>query len=247
MDTLQGHGYTASHSDEVPPDSDLYLFCTGHEAMKRQAHGWVCLDLRHHPAVDAARWLPYADLCLVHSTAEQAALIQDQGCEPERVHVVPHTEGLLDLLDRVRDGRIMQAEVLERRKPNSTPSTGNTEASMTDPRHQSQSETELSAPNAAALMARLDVAEHHADIMLREYRVHSRVPLVGPVIAWLRRNLTSHLREPYLDPTLEHQVALNQDLVKALKDVSALLANLEERVSQLDGRRDNDRQHQSPH
>lgn len=64
-----------------------------------------------------------------------------------------------------------------------------------------------------------------ADVMLRGYTVRSNAPLVGRLIAWIRRNLTSHLREPYLDPTLERQVAFNRSMVQAL-------ARLEQRVRQ---------------
>lgn len=56
-----------------------------------------------------------------------------------------------------------------------------------------------------------------SDVMLRGYVVRSRIPLLGAFIAWLRRNLTSHLREPYLDPTLERQVQFNHRLVAALE------------------------------
>lgn len=64
-----------------------------------------------------------------------------------------------------------------------------------------------------------------ADVMLRGYTVRSRAPLVGRLIAWIRRNLTSHLREPYLDPTLERQVAFNRAVVQAL-------SHLEQRIQQ---------------
>ena len=107
---------------------------------------------------------------------------------------------------------------------------------MADLQGQPQSQTATNTPSLAALTARLDVAERQADVMQRDYQVQSKVPLVGPLVAWIRRNLTSHLREPYLDPTLEKQVALNRDLVKALQEVSALLRDLEERLSQQDER-----------
>ncbi len=64
-----------------------------------------------------------------------------------------------------------------------------------------------------------------ADVMLRGYTVRSKAPLVGRLIAWIRRNLTSHLREPYLDPTLERQVAFNRAVVQAL-------SRLEQRAQQ---------------
>jgi hypothetical protein len=59
-----------------------------------------------------------------------------------------------------------------------------------------------------------------ADVMLRGYTVRSGLPLVGPLVAWLRRNLTSHLREPYVDPTFERQVAFNRRVARALNVLS---------------------------
>lgn len=66
-----------------------------------------------------------------------------------------------------------------------------------------------------------------ADVMLRGYTVVSSVPVFGRLIAWIRRNLTSHLREPYLDPMLERQVAFNRAVVRAL-------ARLEQSVQQVE-------------
>lgn len=37
------------------------------------------------------------------------------------------------------------------------------------------------------------------------YQVRSSVPIIGPLIAWVRRHLTAHLREPYLDPIVARQ------------------------------------------
>lgn len=78
------------------------------------------------------------------------------------------------------------------------------------------------APLLSADYARLQA---QTDVMLRGYTVRSRVPLVGRLIAWIRRNLTSHLREPYLDPTLERQVAFNRAIVQ-------VLSHLEQRLQQ---------------
>ena len=64
----------------------------------------------------------------------------------------------------------------------------------------------------------------HCDVALRDYVVRSNAPLVGPLIAWVRRNLTSHLREPYLDPTVERQVEFNRrvaDLLLRINDLRA--------------------------
>jgi glycosyltransferase involved in cell wall biosynthesis len=66
----------------------------------------------------------------------------------------------------------------------------------------------------ATLDEALESNLHHlalsANTMMRDYVVASRLPLVGPLISWLRRNLTSHLREPYLDPILNRQENFNR-------------------------------------
>jgi hypothetical protein len=47
-----------------------------------------------------------------------------------------------------------------------------------------------------------------------DYMVQSGVPLVGRFIAWARRNLTSHLKEPYLDPIIGRQEQFNNELLQ---------------------------------
>lgn len=59
-----------------------------------------------------------------------------------------------------------------------------------------------------------------ADIMTRGYNVYSKLPLVGKAIAWIRRNLTSHLREPYIDPTFERQVAFNRQMIALMQQMA---------------------------
>lgn len=49
-----------------------------------------------------------------------------------------------------------------------------------------------------------------ANIGMPEYRVTSRLPLVGRLISWGRVQLTSHLREPYLDPIVQRQERFNR-------------------------------------
>lgn len=61
--------------------------------------------------------------------------------------------------------------------------------------------------------------DYIADVMKRGYVVRSKAPLVGPLIAWIRRNLTSHLREPYLDPMIEKQVAFNHHVAFTLRQI----------------------------
>ena len=55
-----------------------------------------------------------------------------------------------------------------------------------------------------------------AGISQPAYRVRSGLPLVGPAVAWLRRQLTSHLKEPYLDPMMAGQERFNRDLLATL-------------------------------
>jgi len=83
-------------------------------------------------------------------------------------------------------------------------------------------------------LALLEELEASADIMLRSYVVRSRVPVLGPLIVWFRRNLTSHLREPYLDPTLERQVAFNQRVVHTLQMLATQLAECKAKQSEFE-------------
>ncbi|MCX7682388.1 MAG: hypothetical protein N2508_10600, partial [Anaerolineae bacterium] len=55
-----------------------------------------------------------------------------------------------------------------------------------------------------------------ANVIDREYKIRSRIPVIAPLIVWLRRNLTTHLREAYFDPVMERQVAFNQRAAEAI-------------------------------
>jgi glycosyltransferase involved in cell wall biosynthesis len=89
----------------------------------------------------------------------------------------------------------------------------------------------VTGPGGKPFLEDLDQA---ADVMLRGYAVRSGLPVVGPLIVWIRRNLTSHLREPYLDPTLEKQVAFNRRLVETIETLMARLAELEKKQAELE-------------
>jgi glycosyltransferase involved in cell wall biosynthesis len=80
-----------------------------------------------------------------------------------------------------------------------------------------------------------DKLERRARVLDRTYRVWSDKPLIGPLIAWVRRNMTSHLREPYLDPMMDRQEAFNLEVVQALY---ALANHIEERAADLERRQD---------
>lgn len=87
--------------------------------------------------------------------------------------------------------------------------------------------------------------------ILFPYQIRSKKPLFGSLIAWLRRNLTSHLKEPYIDQMAGRQTAFNllivrllhrlvRELEGSLKDTAEDLLStrekereLEERVSEL--------------
>ena len=80
-----------------------------------------------------------------------------------------------------------------------------------------------------------------SDVAMRDYELRSGVPLLGSLIVWIRRNLTSHLREPYLDPIIERQVSLNLrvaewigHITRAWHDTEQQRTELEERVRALE-------------
>ena len=79
-----------------------------------------------------------------------------------------------------------------------------------------------------------DEIKAQSDIALRDYVVRSGMLLLGPFIAWVRRNLTSHLREPYLDPMIERQVALNHRIAEWMRRAFSRQAKLEARVEALE-------------
>ncbi len=69
--------------------------------------------------------------------------------------------------------------------------------------------------------------EVRAATMQHDYVVHSRLPLFGPLLAWFRRNITSHLREPYVDPTFERQELFNWQVVQTMQLLSAQLTRVQ--------------------
>jgi glycosyltransferase involved in cell wall biosynthesis len=55
-----------------------------------------------------------------------------------------------------------------------------------------------------------------AHVAMRDYQVSSSTPVVGKFVAWLRRNLTSHIREPYIDPIIDKQEKYNKLILEIL-------------------------------
>lgn len=86
----------------------------------------------------------------------------------------------------------------------------------------------------AADLQQLAVA---ANTMNAGYTVQSRLPILGPLISWLRRNLTSHLREPYIDPTFRRQETFNRLVAETLGLIAvqrSASTDLETRVQSLE-------------
>lgn len=83
-------------------------------------------------------------------------------------------------------------------------------------------------PTTAADPAARSALAEQADVALRDYRVRSGVPVIGPLIAWLRRNSTTHVKEAYLDRIVEQQVLFNRQLLAELARLEARLARLEQ-------------------
>lgn len=96
--------------------------------------------------------------------------------------------------------------------------------------------SESLAPQApAGLTQELNQLRALSDVMNRSFQPRSGLPVLGRFVTWLRRNLTFHVREMYLDPTLERQVAFNrqtsrvlQALVEQTQATSSLLKNTSE-------------------
>lgn len=72
-----------------------------------------------------------------------------------------------------------------------------------------------------------------ADVALRNYRVESRVPLLGPLIGWIRRESTTHVKEAYLDRIIERQVMYNRvladEVVRLREELQRLRAEIKSR------------------
>jgi hypothetical protein len=79
-----------------------------------------------------------------------------------------------------------------------------------------------------------------ADIAIHEYRVRSNAPLVGPLIAWPRTQMPSHLKEPYIDKIVARQVRYNQMLATELDYLHAQLRQIENQIEALRGEQNDD-------
>jgi ubiquinone/menaquinone biosynthesis C-methylase UbiE len=59
--------------------------------------------------------------------------------------------------------------------------------------------------------------------ILFPYRPKSRIPLLGPLIAWVRVNITSHLKEPYVDRLAMRQTEFNLVIARMVRRIVGAL------------------------
>ncbi len=153
-----------------------------------------------------------ADLCIVETSQLRAQLNTLLGYPLERIFVIQPSENETRYGEQLNS---LVALALQDALP--------------------RAELPAAPAKAARPPARFDHLEAQADVMLRGYEVRSNIPLLGGLIAWTRKNVTSHLREPYLDPTLEQQVAFNRRLARELRALATDQADTLQRLGRMEG------------
>lgn len=210
----RGSEIVVGDNKRLPP-ADVYFCAAITKPLKTVSRGIVVLDLRDGIPTSASDAI-YADICLVHNEANRLLLIEEYKCEPGRVFVTANEHKALEIIDSGIQDTLSPAPVVP----------SNNRVKIMD----------IQTPELAIAQMRgqLKAIEQQADVMLHNYQVHSGVPVIGVFIAWLRRNLTSHLREPYIDPTLKRQVAFNTQMAQALQELLSMQADLLEKIEQLE-------------
>ena len=89
-----------------------------------------------------------------------------------------------------------------------------------------EGQTLVSAADSGTLISR-------ADIALRNFRVRSYLPLVGPLVERIRVNMTAHVKEAYLDRIVERQVMFNYGMAEEIRSLSAEVEGLKEQIAAL--------------
>jgi hypothetical protein len=168
--------------------------------------------------VDGSALVHYADWCIISSPSDRQDLVDRVGYAFDRIHVLPLTvsskqpaPGDEDPLERYE---AHFAEIVDQSVTYTLPEIPSEPAE--------EGRTQGKFPSTAlrdelVLGILTDEIKDRSDIAIRGYVIRSGIPLVGPLIAWARRNLTSHLREPYLDPMIERQVAFNHTVAGWMK------------------------------
>ncbi len=192
-------------------ESDLYIYHEPGprallESVRRIRRGLVLWDCC---AMPEPALVHYADLCLVETPQLRAQIGAQLGYPLERIFVIQPA------LDETRYGEQL---------------TGIVNLALQDALP--QAELPLTPSKAPSPSPSLNHLEAQADVMLRGYEVRSHIPLLGGLVAWARKNITSHLREPYLDPILERQVAFNRRLVSELRALASAQAEAKQSPGQ---------------
>jgi hypothetical protein len=236
--------------DERPPHfaaSDLYIFhAVAHypllEVMAHLERGAVILYVyaSSRPEREAeerlGRLAAYADLIVAEGQAAADDFVQNQGYTALPVHVLP-----VDDKTSPEEYAIYWTEAVAKATdwlPNRPFPFGALPAlaSVHPPANKRDNAT---SPAPARLhrddpMLEADLQQllSSAKTMQRDYVVRSRLPLIGSLLAWLRRNLTSHLREPYIDPTFQRQEAFNQLTAQTIIRLTARITQLEAQMQE---------------
>jgi hypothetical protein len=87
------------------------------------------------------------------------------------------------------------------------------------------------AAAAGAYAALLEPLRDLARVARPGYRVQSRLPVVGRMVEKIRFHMTSHLREPYLDPIVAQQEQFNLAIQAQLGQLSQLIWRLEQQAA----------------
>jgi hypothetical protein len=78
----------------------------------------------------------------------------------------------------------------------------------------------------------LPVSEQDCDIVPRNYVIDWRIPILGPVHAWVRRIINAEVRR-YLALSLERQSYLNRQFLRVLDDLVGENERLRQRIEEL--------------
>ncbi|MBN1487931.1 MAG: hypothetical protein JW981_09840 [Anaerolineae bacterium] len=208
----------SNHSPQHWRESDLYLYHDSApreflESIKRIRHGlviWICTEL------DNLDLIHYADFCVIVDPVLKTQLYDKLGYPSERVGLLPPVQeaGGFTAQSHKLSGivdRLIQGDFPEVKPP-------------------------VERATSGELTSRLDYLESRSDIMLRSYIVRSKIPVLGTFIIWVRGILTSHLREPYIDPTFENQVAFNRRVVKEMHEILRTQEEILTRLDRLESR-----------
>jgi hypothetical protein len=205
--------------------SDLYIYhCPGYhelmESIRNIDRGTVIFYYHNVPSqdVDGSALVHYADWCITSSPSDRQDLVDRVGYAFDRIHVLPLTVSSKQPApgdeDPLEQYEAHFAEIVDQSITYTLPEI------PSEPVEEGRTQGKF--PSTAlrdelVLGILTDEIKDRSDIAIRGYVIRSGIPLVGPLIAWARRNLTSHLREPYLDPMIERQVAFNHTVAGWMK------------------------------